>query len=171
MARAGKHNSEEDALRRQATIEERKSLSSMTSRVKRQSEGKASFEPAYSECNCDGLTGSMECTTDVTKKPDDEEKACLCAFDRESGDAWPCYPKADWKEETCGFCDEHSYCTLQPKEGLANMAISCLCQAINPFCVVYIKANDILKLWEYYGSAIFDDEAVTEALGFAVRKN
>uniref|UniRef100_A0AC34GTL3 Uncharacterized protein n=1 Tax=Panagrolaimus sp. ES5 TaxID=591445 RepID=A0AC34GTL3_9BILA len=164
MIRAGKVNSEEDEIRRLAAINDRKALETNIARKKRAGSA-ASFEPAMSDCNCEGDESSMECETDVYKKPLNENITCLCAFDRESGDAWPCYPRKNWEEHICGHCDEHSYCTREIKSGFPNANQICLCQSINPFCVAFDKSTDNLKLWEYYGGVV-DDAKIIESLGF-----
>lgn len=166
MIRAGKLNSEEDEIRRLTTINDRKALDKNIFRKKRAAS--VSFEPAIAECNCQGDTSSMECDTDVYKKPLDEKIACLCAFDRESGDAWPCYPRKNWEQHHCGYCDEHSYCTRETKSGFLNANRVCLCQTINPFCVAFNNETEILKLWEYYGGVV-DDVKIIESLGFQVK--
>uniref|UniRef100_A0A7E4ZXS8 Amiloride-sensitive sodium channel n=1 Tax=Panagrellus redivivus TaxID=6233 RepID=A0A7E4ZXS8_PANRE len=175
MDRAGKFNSKEDEIRRVATLETRKALqtsdvmttmSPASPRIRRESSKSTSFEPAYADCTCSGRITSMECDTDVNSIPKSEEETCLCAFDRDSGDAWPCYPKDKWEEHTCKFCDEHNVCTIDEKAGIPPAATLCLCQTINPFCVAFNKESAILKLWEYYVSGIHDPKVV-EALGFA----
>ena len=172
MIRAGKVNSEEDEIRRLATISDRKALETNITRMRRATNSAStSFEPAMAKCACQGDQSSMECETQVTQKPLDESSACLCAFDRESGDAWPCYPKTKWEEKVCGYCDDHSYCTTEEKSGFPNAGQVCLCQFINPFCVAFNRETSILKLWEYYGGKddVIDEIRIIESLGFQVK--
>ncbi|KAI1717254.1 mitochondrial ribosomal protein l28 domain-containing protein [Ditylenchus destructor] len=128
-------------------------------RVKRQL-NTTFFEPAYSECNCSKpiREEDLECTANKTSVPNksleeyeeggiEERAMCLCAFDRESGDAWPCYPHQKWSERICGYCDSHSFCTLDEKPG----------------CYAF-KDSEIVKLWHYYG--FFEEEKEIETLGF-----
>uniref|UniRef100_A0A915ECM7 Uncharacterized protein n=1 Tax=Ditylenchus dipsaci TaxID=166011 RepID=A0A915ECM7_9BILA len=136
--------------------------------------------PAYSKCECVKSAydeNRLECTADKTSIPTSkkDEKSteevedvgskmkCLCAFDRGSGDAWPCYPHDKWNEQICGFCDKHSFCTLQPREGHSLANRSCLCQSLDPFCVGLSKDMEILKLWQYYG---YFEKQIIETLGF-----
>ncbi|KAI1729851.1 amiloride-sensitive sodium channel domain-containing protein [Ditylenchus destructor] len=146
-------------------------------RVKRQL-NTTFFEPAYSECNCSKpiREEDLECTAHKTTVPNknleeyeeggiDERAMCLCAFDRESGDAWPCYPHQKWSERICGYCDTHSFCTLDEKPGSPFANRSCMCQSLDPFCVGLEKGAEIVKLWHYYG--FFEEEKeIIETLGF-----
>ncbi|GMR63024.1 hypothetical protein PMAYCL1PPCAC_33219, partial [Pristionchus mayeri] len=69
----------------------------------------SNFEPALSVCECE-----EECTPNVTALPEEITEVgntmCICSFDRESQDAWPCYTQDDWYNTTC-VCNDHSFCT------------------------------------------------------------
>lgn len=104
------------------------------------------------------------------------DSTCMCSFDRETEDAWPCYPRSYWKTETCEHCDNKGHCYLKA-EGREVTNTPCLCQNIEPFCTRYKMDDKILKLWEYYGAIvptvpakINSDDEIIEALGFKVRK-
>ncbi|CAJ0578265.1 unnamed protein product, partial [Mesorhabditis spiculigera] len=96
-------------------------------------------------------------------------KMCKCAFDRESDDAWPCYPEADWVLESCS-CDKQGLCQKQRK---ASGSSDCYCQSPSTvakdrpqFCVRVDTKREILKLWEYYGQQLMEeDPRIIEALG------
>lgn len=45
---------------------------------------------ALTSCRCVENNGNIQCKVDVKVIPNDEA-ICLCAFDRDTGDAWPCY--------------------------------------------------------------------------------
>ncbi|VDK43579.1 unnamed protein product [Anisakis simplex] len=64
------------------------------SKLKKRGAGFAKFEPAHSVCSCveEEDDGMLQCEAEVTVVPKDDNY-CLCAFDRDSDDAWPCYPK------------------------------------------------------------------------------
>lgn len=76
------------------------------------------FEPAYSKCNCmerseEDLSGEKaDCEGEKYKaiEPNGEEDRCICAFDRKTTDAWPCYQHSKWTNEICSVCDEHAFC-------------------------------------------------------------
>ncbi|CAD5216048.1 unnamed protein product [Bursaphelenchus okinawaensis] len=142
----------------------------MNSEVKRQKrEEHHGFEAAFSKCDCEENEGVLECEPSVKDEPLSSADKCMCAFDRQTEDAWPCYPRKHWNPETCGFCDETGHCHLKPKEGSPSEKKKCLCQNIEPFCMPFTPEEDVLKLWEYYGqvpSGGVDEEAIIEALGF-----
>ncbi|VDM37393.1 unnamed protein product [Toxocara canis] len=144
----------------------------------RRAKSHAKFEPANSDCSCGEEDGVLQCEAKVTSMPKDDSY-CLCAFDRESDDAWPCYPKLPygnhflcclfqevWKAELCAYCDDQNYCTKNPKDGVQSTGGPCLCQTIDPFCIGLDSDSSILDLWLYYREVIEDEERIIEALGF-----
>ncbi|KHN70629.1 Degenerin mec-10 [Toxocara canis] len=131
----------------------------------RRAKSHAKFEPANSDCSCGEEDGVLQCEAKVTSMPKDDSY-CLCAFDRESDDAWPCYPKEVWKAELCAYCDDQNYCTKNPKDGVQSTGGPCLCQTIDPFCIGLDSDSSILDLWLYYREVIEDEERIIEALGF-----
>ncbi|CAD5222001.1 unnamed protein product [Bursaphelenchus xylophilus] len=144
----------------------------MNSEVKRQKrQQNHGFEASFAKCNCDQKEDSISCQTIVKEQPNSVEDTCMCAFDRETEDAWPCYPHKYWEINSCGYCDETGHCHLEAKEGIVNMNVKCLCQKIEPFCMRYKMDQDVLKLWEFYGKLLLnpsriDEDAIIEALGF-----
>lgn len=60
-------------------------------RKKRSAGEKGTFEPANSACECDEEDGSNECEEKSTEKPSSDNDMCICAFDRQTNDAWPCH--------------------------------------------------------------------------------
>lgn len=77
------------------------------------------FEPGYSKCNCkersteNDSEEKADCEGDNYKKerPDGDDDRCICAFDRKTTDAWPCYHHKAWTKEVCFGCNEHAFCT------------------------------------------------------------
>ncbi|KAI6188821.1 Degenerin mec-10 [Aphelenchoides besseyi] len=124
------------------------------------------FEAAHSKCTCEEEDDGLKCEPETHEKPSDDSDICLCAFDRTSEDAWPCFPKKTWTQKQCDSCDSHGYC-VEKTEKPTNNRKSCLCQKLETFCVAYDGATEILKLWEYYGKLSSIESEVMEALGFA----
>ncbi|KAI6215879.1 Degenerin mec-10 [Aphelenchoides besseyi] len=124
------------------------------------------FEAAHSKCTCEDEDDGLKCEPETREKPSDDSDTCLCAFDRTSEDAWPCFPKKNWMQKQCDSCDSHGYC-VEKTEKPTNDSKACLCQSLEPFCVAYDGAIEILKLWEYYGKLSSIESEVMEALGFA----
>ncbi|KAI6226496.1 Degenerin mec-10 [Aphelenchoides fujianensis] len=122
------------------------------------------FEAAYSQCTCEEEDGELKCEPEVREKPEGEESTCLCAFDRASEDAWPCYPRSLWETKQCASCDAHGRCK-QATDGDAKRK-PCLCQSFESFCVAYDGLAEILKLWEFYGNVGSVESDIMEALGF-----
>lgn len=94
-------------------------------RVKRSSDHNSTsvFEPGYSKCMCENVDLSTEdgdyisaekgeCEGEKYKwdKPNGTDDRCICAFDRATNDAWPCYLSAKWTQENCASCDERAFC-------------------------------------------------------------
>lgn len=106
---------------------------------------------------------SIPSMDDVTS----DAPTCMCAFDRESGDAWPCYPQEKWREVVCGYCDWKQYCNEEEKPGSPRANRPCFCQSVDPFCVALNESIGTLKLWEYHGFYAMEKQIV-ETLGFQV---
>ena len=76
------------------------------------------FEPGYSKCDCNKRSEEnlseekADCEGDSkkTEMPETDEERCMCAFDRKTTDAWPCYHHKSWTKEICSVCDEHAFC-------------------------------------------------------------
>ena len=62
-------------------------------RKKRGAGEKGTFEPANSACECEEEDGSNECEEKSEEKPTADHDMCICAFDRQTNDAWPCHRK------------------------------------------------------------------------------
>uniref|UniRef100_A0AC35U7H9 Degenerin mec-10 n=1 Tax=Rhabditophanes sp. KR3021 TaxID=114890 RepID=A0AC35U7H9_9BILA len=129
------------------------------------------FETAYSECTCSESTSSAEsddCVAQPKDVPNMATDYCICAFDRESGDAWPCHPKSQWTQELCAECDSERHCKLKAEPGKVSEGIPCTCQMKGePFCLTSTEEDAITKLWEYYGYIPVDEAQMLEALGFS----
>uniref|UniRef100_A0A0M3HPY9 Amiloride-sensitive sodium channel n=1 Tax=Ascaris lumbricoides TaxID=6252 RepID=A0A0M3HPY9_ASCLU len=137
-----------------------------TYRRNKRSTKDAKFEPAHSDCTCTEEDGMLQCEANPKNVPKDNSY-CLCAFDRESDDAWPCYPKDLWKLEFCEYCDEQNYCSKSRKEGVESSGGPCLCQSADPFCIGFKSSSKTLDLWLYYGQQLIEEqEEIIEALGF-----
>ncbi|CAD6187405.1 unnamed protein product [Caenorhabditis auriculariae] len=140
-------------------------------RRKKRAGDKGSFEPANSVCECED-EGSEECEERSTDEPTEGSSMCICAFDRQTNDAWPCHPKEKWSNTTCQTCDEHFLCSKKAKKGTRRKDInpvSCICESRGLFCIKHDQVTALLNLWEYFGKdevfADVTDEEV-EALGF-----
>lgn len=65
----------------------------------------------YAKCVCSSSTDGddaeiNECEGDMYKTDEftaDDQK-CICAFDRNTKDAWPCYPEVSRKMSRMSFC-------------------------------------------------------------------
>lgn len=92
MKKAGDSSSE--ALEEEEETEY--DMNGITIQAKRKKRGageKGTFEPANSACECDEEDGSNECEERSTEKPSGDNDMCICAFDRQTNDAWPCHRK------------------------------------------------------------------------------
>ncbi|VDN04218.1 unnamed protein product [Thelazia callipaeda] len=139
------------------------------------SEQASIFEPGFSKCKCEDLNdiGSM-CEGESYKYelPELSEEKCICAFDRNTKDAWPCYLEASWLKSSCQDCDSRAFCQ---KVTAGNVTagnnfenIPCLCAPSGVFCVAYDGNSDIIKIWEYLsGSGPTEDPNFIQAMGFA----
>ncbi|CAI5455864.1 unnamed protein product [Caenorhabditis angaria] len=151
-----------------------------TGRFRRAADG-TKFEPAYSNCNCNEENSKEECEHE-DGEPKGEGSLCVCAYDRMSGDAWPCHQKHVWKNTTCVECDDHNFCSKKPtkkntnKKGgrrteKTNTKLPCLCVKAGPkdWCVGTKDITSYLNLWELGEiEEVFSDVTPEEreALGF-----
>ncbi|PIC20254.1 hypothetical protein B9Z55_025514 [Caenorhabditis nigoni] len=141
-------------------------------RRKRGAGEKGTFEPANSACECDEEDGSNECEEKSTEKPSSDNDMCICAFDRQTNDAWPCHRREQWTNTTCQTCDEHYLCSKKAKKGTKRSEIKkepCICESKGLFCIKHEHAALVLNLWEYFGDTEeFSDISTEEreALGF-----
>ncbi|RCN53788.1 hypothetical protein ANCCAN_00282 [Ancylostoma caninum] len=64
-----------------------------------------------------GLNLMEECKSERTKldEPTGYDDHCICAFDRNTHDAWPCFLKDTWESTECDTCNEHAFCTKDNK--------------------------------------------------------
>ncbi|PAV73177.1 hypothetical protein WR25_14292 [Diploscapter pachys] len=130
------------------------------------------FEPAWSACDCDP-DDTESCTGRIRDLPRDTSDSCVCAFDRVTDDAYPCFLTARWSNTTCQTCDERNYCKKKAPSGTRRKDIrkeNCMCSANGFFCMKYDHAKkvEMLKLWEYFGfSSAMVDSNETIALGFS----
>uniref|UniRef100_A0AC35U3A0 Degenerin n=1 Tax=Rhabditophanes sp. KR3021 TaxID=114890 RepID=A0AC35U3A0_9BILA len=133
------------------------------------------FEPGFSKCNCNDASseideGSHECEGEKykTEVPEKESEKCICAFDRKTNDAWPCYLENHWLKEECATCDDHAFCTKRGPPGvIKKKKHPCLCAPSGSFCVAYDGKADILQIWKYLsGVEPTEDPGFIEAMGF-----
>uniref|UniRef100_A0AC34PWH4 Uncharacterized protein n=1 Tax=Panagrolaimus sp. JU765 TaxID=591449 RepID=A0AC34PWH4_9BILA len=135
------------------------------------------FEPGYSKCNCnekshedDASDEKWDCEGEKYKtlEPEGEEDKCMCAFDRKTTDAWPCYHHTKWTPEVCSICDEHAFCKKSDKIGGKFKASHspCLCAPTGEFCVAYDGTSSIVKIWEFLSGEEEEDANFLEAMGF-----
>ncbi|KAE9550741.1 hypothetical protein FO519_006042 [Halicephalobus sp. NKZ332] len=134
------------------------------------------FEPGYSKCNCKERseeTASEEkpdCEGEryKTEQPKEDHERCMCAFDRKTTDAWPCYHHATWTKEVCSVCDEHAFCKKSEKIGgtFKKSETPCICAPTGEFCVAYDGSSAIVKIWEFLSGEEEEDANFLEAMGF-----
>ncbi|GMT35798.1 hypothetical protein PFISCL1PPCAC_27095 [Pristionchus fissidentatus] len=125
----------------------------------------SNFEPALSVCSCEDNEDCLANTTAIPEEITHDSTMCICSFDRESEDTWPCYSQEDWYNTTCQ-CNEHSYCSKESKDG-GDTNTQCLCQNNDPFCVGHEHEKPLLQLWEYFGRRNSKEWAdLVNALGF-----
>lgn len=55
---------------------------------------------------------AAECEGELYKEEAPQEifERCICAFDRNTSDAWPCHLEPTWAKEFCHSCDDHAFC-------------------------------------------------------------
>uniref|UniRef100_A0A8R1HXL4 Degenerin n=1 Tax=Caenorhabditis japonica TaxID=281687 RepID=A0A8R1HXL4_CAEJA len=141
-------------------------------RRKRGAGEKGTFEPANSACECEEEEGSSECEERSTEKPSSDNDMCICAFDRQTNDAWPCHRREQWTNTTCQTCDEHYLCSKKAKKGTKRSEIKkepCMCESKGLFCIKHEHAAMVLNLWEYFGDTLEETDITSEereALGF-----
>uniref|UniRef100_A0A7E4V225 Amiloride-sensitive sodium channel n=1 Tax=Panagrellus redivivus TaxID=6233 RepID=A0A7E4V225_PANRE len=165
MTKAGDTDKEHKRKKRQTELKAVKSAG--------HSHGGSMFEPGYSKCNCqersqeDDSTEREDCEGEKykTETPATEKDKCLCAFDRKTNDAWPCYPVEKWGQEMCDTCDEHAFCKKSVQGGKKGKN-PCLCAPTGSFCVAYDGSAKIVKIWEYLSGNEEEDANFLEAMGF-----
>uniref|UniRef100_A0A914Y447 Degenerin mec-4/10 cytosolic domain-containing protein n=1 Tax=Panagrolaimus superbus TaxID=310955 RepID=A0A914Y447_9BILA len=138
----------------------------------------SAFEPGYSKCNCKERSDEnvsdekIDCEGEKYKtlQPEGDIDKCLCAFDRKTTDAWPCYSHDSWLNETCAVCDSHAFCKKSGKVGgnFQQGPSPCLCAPSGEFCVAYNGSSKIVKIWEFLSGEPDEEENAKflEAMGF-----
>ncbi|CAD5216182.1 unnamed protein product [Bursaphelenchus okinawaensis] len=154
-------------------------------REKRASHNSSSvFEPGYSKCQCTGLETSAE-TGDIVsaekgecegekykwEKPDGSEDKCICAFDRATNDAWPCYLSHKWSQEVCESCDERNFCLKSLLDTNSTDGEACICAPSGEFCMAYDGIAEILQIWKYLNGDPEEEAQFIEAMGFKDMKD
>ncbi|KAI6177484.1 hypothetical protein M3Y97_00912700 [Aphelenchoides bicaudatus] len=138
------------------------------------------FEPGYSKCKCMDLEDGGEDDVDELKGECDGDRfkwdrilndaeKCLCAFDRNTNDAWPCYLAGSWTQEMCASFKRSLYSTLAANAGVsADTATPCMC-APSDFCVAYDGEAPIIEIGKFLrGEPQTEEEAeFVEAMGFS----
>ncbi|VDK46802.1 unnamed protein product [Anisakis simplex] len=130
------------------------------------------FEPGYSKCVCEDVEDeTAECEGEMykTETPVEISERCICAFDRNTNDAWPCHLEPTWTKEICHTCDEHAFCEKNSTPGAVGKAESpCLCAPSGEFCVAYDGRSEIIEIWRYLAEGPpTEDPGFLEAMGFA----
>uniref|UniRef100_A0A158PB13 Degenerin mec-4/10 cytosolic domain-containing protein n=1 Tax=Angiostrongylus cantonensis TaxID=6313 RepID=A0A158PB13_ANGCA len=108
-----------------------------------------------------------ECKSERTKldEPTGVDDYCICAFDRNTNDAWPCFLKDSWESTECDTCNEHAFCTKDNKTYKGHKS-PCLC-APSRFCVAYNGKTPPIEIWTYLRQGPpMEDPNFLEALGF-----
>ncbi|KJH52915.1 degenerin [Dictyocaulus viviparus] len=108
-----------------------------------------------------------ECQSEHTKldEPRGYEDHCICAFDRNTNDAWPCFLKDTWESTECDTCNEHAFCTKDNKTSKGHKS-PCLC-APSRFCVAYNGKTPPIEIWKYLRNELpEEDPNFLEAMGF-----
>uniref|UniRef100_A0A183V586 Amiloride-sensitive sodium channel n=2 Tax=Toxocara canis TaxID=6265 RepID=A0A183V586_TOXCA len=128
------------------------------------------FEPGYSKCVCEDVEDeAAECEGELYKEqpPKEISERCICAFDRNTNDAWPCHLEPTWTKQFCHSCDDHAFCKKTP--GAVGKGKSpCLCAPSGEFCVAYDGRSEILEIWKYLAEGPpTEDPGFLEAMGFA----
>ncbi|KHJ97603.1 hypothetical protein OESDEN_02424 [Oesophagostomum dentatum] len=114
-----------------------------------------------------GLNLMEECKSERTKldEPTGYDDHCICAFDRNTHDAWPCFLKDTWESTECDTCNEHAFCTKDNKTSKGHKS-PCLC-APSRFCVAYNGKTPPIEIWTYLkGGPPTEDPNFLEAMGF-----
>ncbi|KAK6765985.1 hypothetical protein RB195_025725 [Necator americanus] len=114
-----------------------------------------------------GLNLMEECKSERTKldEPTGYDDHCICAFDRNTHDAWPCFLKDTWEATECDTCNEHAFCTKDNKTSKGHKS-PCLC-APSRFCVAYNGKTPPIEIWTYLkGGPPTEDPNFLEAMGF-----
>lgn len=57
-------------------------------------------------------------------EPTGYDDHCICAFDRNTHDAWPCFLKDSWESTECDTCNEHAFCTKDNKTCASTTVVS-----------------------------------------------
>uniref|UniRef100_A0A914X6W9 Uncharacterized protein n=1 Tax=Plectus sambesii TaxID=2011161 RepID=A0A914X6W9_9BILA len=130
----------------------------------------AVFEPGYSKCECpDDGDPDEECDGGTLKyyEPTSVKDKCICAFDRDSTDAWPCHLADVWTKEKCESCDKHAHCKkVGTTPGAVNENKSCLCAPSGFFCVAW-DGHSVLDIWQFLNpTEATEDPGFIEAMGF-----
>uniref|UniRef100_A0A183G2S3 Degenerin n=1 Tax=Heligmosomoides polygyrus TaxID=6339 RepID=A0A183G2S3_HELPZ len=108
-----------------------------------------------------------ECKSERTKldEPTGYDDHCICAFDRNTHDAWPCFLKDSWESTECDTCNEHAFCTKDNKTSTGHKS-PCIC-APSRFCVAYNGKTPPIEIWTYLkGGPPTEDPNFLEAMGF-----
>ncbi|KAE9414547.1 hypothetical protein Angca_007670 [Angiostrongylus cantonensis] len=114
-----------------------------------------------------------ECKSERTKldEPTGVDDYCICAFDRNTNDAWPCFLKDSWESTECDTCNEHAFCTKDNKTSFIFVSDKghkspCLC-APSRFCVAYNGKTPPIEIWTYLRQGPpMEDPNFLEAMGF-----
>ncbi|CAJ0956463.1 unnamed protein product, partial [Mesorhabditis belari] len=155
------------------------------------------FEVGLSRCNCDeseeedeknkdnadeyededalGITlppGKKinECKERKYEEPEGDDDRCLCAFDRNTEDAWPCFKIPDWTDEQCASCTADAICQKNSTTKVRKR-LPCKCNPLGQ-CVAYDKTATLLHIWQYLaGAPPTEDPNFIKAMGFEGMKD
>uniref|UniRef100_A0A0N5AKK7 Amiloride-sensitive sodium channel n=1 Tax=Syphacia muris TaxID=451379 RepID=A0A0N5AKK7_9BILA len=115
------------------------------------------YEPGYSKCVFEN--GKYTAPSKVKREePQNRNETCICAFDRYTTDAYPCFPISEWQKSRCTNCTRQALCAKD-----ANGDNDCLCTARH--CIAYDGVSPIIEIWEYLAGPS-EDPTFLKAMGF-----
>ncbi|CAJ0567782.1 unnamed protein product, partial [Mesorhabditis spiculigera] len=111
-----------------------------------------------------------ECKERKYEEPEGEDDKCLCAFDRNTEDAWPCFKIPDWNDQQCASCTADAICQLN-STAKVRKRIPCKCNPLGQ-CVAYDRTAPLLHIWQYLaGAPPTEDPNFVKAMGFEGMKD
>uniref|UniRef100_A0A915JLF1 Uncharacterized protein n=1 Tax=Romanomermis culicivorax TaxID=13658 RepID=A0A915JLF1_ROMCU len=94
------------------------------------------YEPWLARCRCQ-RPRVKECVP-TTSDWESDFATCLCYYDVNTGNIWPCYDVTVWTEHRCANCSTTNACPYPPKKAdwyKGEKDEACICQGISKFCV------------------------------------
>ncbi|VDD90217.1 unnamed protein product [Enterobius vermicularis] len=90
--------------------------------------------------------------------PKSKNETCICAFDRYTTDAYPCFAIQEWEPHTCTNCTQQATC-IRDRYG----RMDCLC--VGKHCIAYDGSAALIEIWEYLAGPT-EDPTFLKAMGF-----